>query len=80
MSPIERTNVRIPNHLVVSARVVAALEGKSLAALVEEILAPELARREKGLLASRSKEVEATEPEARPRLRPRGRPRKDGGS
>lgn len=54
----ERVNLRIPESLVKSARVVAALEGKSLAALVEEILGPELARREKSLLASRARAFE----------------------
>lgn len=72
----ERATIRIPEHLVTSARVVASIEGKSLAALIEEIVAPEILRRERELVAKRAREIQEKPIEPAPPKK-RGRPRKD---
>jgi len=73
----DRLQVSIPKELAESARNVAALEGKSLAALVSEILGPALALREKALLAARLTAIADAPPVEPPK---RGRPKKGGGS
>lgn len=72
----ERATIRIPEHLVTSARVVASIEGKSLAALIEEIIGPEILRRERELVAKRAREIQEKPIQPVPPKK-RGRPRKD---
>lgn len=76
LSASDRTQIQVPRKLAESARIVAALTGKSIASLIAEIAGPELARREKELLDARRTEVEDASPVEPPK---RGRPKKGGG-